>query len=66
MATPKDVIKKISKGAYVEPKGSPLPKRKTVVRDISYAPLVEQFTEELGNLNERRRIGRKRMLDRLD
>jgi len=65
MATPKDTIKKVSKGVYVEPKGSALPKRKTVARDISYTPLVEQFTEELGNLNERRRIGRKRMLDRL-
>ena len=66
MATPKDIKKKVSKGIYVEPKGSALPKRKTVVRDISYTPLVEQFTEELGNLNERRRIGRKRMLDRLE
>ncbi len=27
MATPKDVIKKISKGTYVEPKGSSLPKK---------------------------------------
>ena len=66
MATPKDVHKKVKTTNFKEPAGSKLKKNKTIVRDVTFAPLVEKYTEELTSIEERRKIGRMRMLDRLE
>ena len=67
MATPKDVHIKVPKGTFIEPKAytDKLPKRKVVPVDVSYAPLIEQFTDRLADIEQRRRIGNKMLGDRL-
>lgn len=67
MATPKDSHTK-AKTSFKEPEAytGKLPKRKKVVPvDVSYAPLVEQFTDTLADIEQRRNIGREKLLDRL-
>jgi len=67
MATPEDVHIKVPKGTFIEPKAytDKLPKRKVVPVDVSYAPLIEQFTDRLADIEQRRRIGNKMLGDRL-
>ena len=68
MATPKDSHTK-AKTSFKEPEAysEKLPTRKKVVPvDVSYAPLVEQFTDKLADIEQRRNIGREKLLDRLE
>ena len=68
MATPKDSHTK-AKTTFKEPEAysGRLPTRKKVIPvDVSYAPLVEQFTDKLADIEQRRNIGRERLLDRLE
>ena len=68
MATPKDSHTK-AKTNFKEPEAykGKLPTRKKVVPvDVSYAPLVEQFTDKLADIEQRRNIGREKLLDRLE
>ena len=68
MATPKDSHTK-AKTSFKEPEAykGKLPTRKKVVPvDVSYAPLVEQFTDKLADIEQRRNIGREKLLDRLE
>ena len=68
MATPKDSHIK-AKTTFKEPEAysEKLPTRKKVVPvDVSYAPLVEQFTDKLADIEQRRNIGREKLLDRLE
>lgn len=68
MATPKDSHTK-AKTTFKEPEAysGKLPTRKKVVPvDVSYAPLVEQFTDRLADIEQRRTIGREKLLDRLE
>jgi hypothetical protein len=67
MATPKDSHTK-AKTTFKEPEAysGKLPTRKKVIPvDVSYAPLVEQFTDKLADIEQRRNIGREKLLDRL-
>lgn len=67
MATPKDSHTK-AKTTFKEPESysGKLPTRKKVVPvDVSYAPLVEQFTDKLADIEQRRNIGREKLLDRV-
>ena len=67
MATPKDSHTK-AKTTFKEPEAysGKLPTRKKVVPvDVSYAPLVEQFTDKLADIEQRRNIGREKLLDRV-
>jgi len=66
MATPKDVTKKLRSKNIEQPASSKLKKNKTIVRDVTFSPLVEQYSEQLRSLEERKVIGRMRMLDRLE
>lgn len=68
MATPKDSHTK-AKTTFKEPEAysGRLPTRKKVIPvDVSYAPLVEQFTDKLADIEQRRNIGREKLLDRLE
>jgi hypothetical protein len=68
MATPKDSHTK-AKTSFKEPEAysGRLPTRKKVIPvDVSYAPLVEQFTDKLADIEQRRNIGREKLLDRLE
>jgi hypothetical protein len=68
MATPKDSHTK-AKTTFKEPeayKGKIAKRKITVPVDVSYAPLVEQFTDRLADIEQRRNIGRERLLDRLE
>ena len=66
MSTPKDVSKKLRSKNIEQPVSSKLKKNKTIVRDVTFSPLVEQYSEQLRSLEERKVIGRMRMLDRLE
>tara|TARA_R110001592_G_scaffold302290_2_gene574175 strand:+ start:140 stop:721 length:582 start_codon:yes stop_codon:yes gene_type:complete len=66
MSTPKDVTKKLRSKNIEQPVSSKLKKNKTIVRDVTFSPLVEQYSEQLRSLEERKVIGRMRMLDRLE
>ena len=66
MATPKDVTKKLRSKNIEQPASSKLKKNKTIVRDVTFSPLVKQYSEQLRSLEERKVIGRMRMLDRLE
>jgi hypothetical protein len=66
MSTPKDVSKKLRSKNIEQPVSSKLKKNKTIVRDVTFSPLVKQYTEQLRSLEERKTIGRMRMLDRLE
>ena len=66
MATPKDVTKKLRSKNIEQPASSKLKKNKTIVRDVTFSPLVEQYSEQLRSLEERKVIGRMKMLDRLE
>ena len=68
MATPKDSHTK-AKTTFKEPeayKGNIAKRKITVPVDVSYAPLVEQFTDKLADIEQRRNIGREKLLDRLE
>ena len=67
MATPLDLHKSISKGTFIEPKAytDKLAKRKAVPVDVSYAPLIKEFTDRLADIEQRRSIGNKMLVDRL-
>ena len=66
MATPEDVHKKLRSTNFEQPATSKLKKNKAIVRDVTFTPLVEQYSEELRSIEERRTIGRMKMLDRLE
>jgi len=66
MATPKDVTKKLRSKNIEQPASSKLKKNKTIVRDVTFSPLVKQYSEQLRSLEERKVIGRMKMLDRLE
>ena len=66
MATPKDVAKKLRSKNIEQPASSKLKKNKTIVRDVTFSPLVKQYSEQLRSLEERKVIGRMKMLDRLE
>jgi len=66
MSTPKDVTKKLRSKNIEQPASSKLKRNKTIVRDVTFSPLVEQYSEQLRSLEERKVIGRMRMLDRLE
>lgn len=65
MATPDDSRKKVITKKVKDPTGGIKTSRKVTPRDISFAPLVEQISDELASLKQRQRIGRKYMKDRL-
>ena len=67
MMTPEDVHIKVPKGTFIEPKAysDKTPKRKVVPVDVSYAPLIEEFTHRLADIEQRRKIGNKMLGDRL-
>ena len=67
MTTPEDVHIKVPKGTFIEPKAysDKIAKRKAVPVDISYAPLIEEFTHRLADIEQRRKIGNKMLGDRL-
>jgi len=67
MATPSDSHKSIPKGTFIEPKAysDKISKRKVVPVDVSYAPLIEEFTHRLADIEQRRKIGNKMLGDRL-
>jgi len=67
MATPFDLHKSVSNGTFIEPEAytDKLAKRKVVPVDVSYAPLIEEFTHRLADIEQRRRIGNKMLGDRL-
>ena len=67
MATPKDLHKRVPKGTFIEPEAytDKISKRKAVPVDVSYAPLIEEFTHRLADIEQRRRIGNKMLGDRL-
>jgi len=64
MATPDD-SRKVIKTKKVEIQTGKIAKKKSVLRDISFSPLVEKMTEEILSLKARRNIGRKLLKDRL-
>ena len=67
MLTPADVHIKVPKGTFIEPKAysDKITKRKVVPVDVSYAPLIEEFTHRLADIEQRRKIGNKMLGDRL-
>jgi len=64
MSAPND-LKKIVRTKKVETQTGKINKKQSIARRISFDPLVEQVTDELASLKQRRRIGRKQMEDRL-
>jgi hypothetical protein len=64
MATPND-SRKVIKTKKVEIQKGKITKKNSVLRDISFSPLVEKMTEEILSLKARRNIGRKLLKDRL-
>lgn len=64
MATPADSRKRVITKKVKDPTGK-ISTRKITPRDVSFAPLIEQITDELASLKQRQRIGRKAMEDRL-
>ena len=67
MLTPEDVHIKVPKGTFIEPKAysDKIAKTKVVPVDVSYAPLIEEFTHRLADIEQRRKIGNKMLGDRL-
>tara|TARA_R110002074_G_scaffold3170_1_gene17151 strand:- start:169 stop:387 length:219 start_codon:yes stop_codon:yes gene_type:complete len=63
--TPSDSRSGVKGGSYEGTPSSRISKKKTDTVVTKYAPLIEQLKEEIRSLEDRQRIGRRKMRFRL-